>query len=308
MKRLNTWFALILIPSALLLSAAPKGSAQEQSPRVSVKPTEQRALVQQPSANQPSPLHVSAATATPPNANGSKEESNHGKDDSTLMLWFVGISAVATALIALFNWQLVGVTDEMKQAAKIALKIDRPYLIPESVELKNFWPAERKPPARPVMAEFVLRNHGKGVAASPYARARLDVVEVDLPKAADEPLPPEDRRYPRLGNHLRCEHQPSREQAIPPGAASAIYQIILGGDAGMFDTRISFLSEAQFAALTIEWDALENRGPNVQIVLHIVLRYRDVIGNLYTSESIWTYWPATRPDESGHFALSQWGG
>lgn len=243
------------------------------------------------------------------------------------MLWFVGISAVATALIALFNWQLVGVTAEMKQAttdaaqaakdsaaaakesasaAKIALKIDRPYLVEEAVQLKDFYPASQKP-QKPVSAEFVLRNYGKGVAASPYARVRLDIVEIDLPKAAGEPLPPEERRYPILGDHFRCGHTVSRERAIPAGAASSVYRIVLGARAYTFDRRIAFLSDAQHAALTTEWDSLENRGPNLQIALHIVLRYSDVIGNVYTSESIWTYWPAEHADENGQFILSQWG-
>jgi hypothetical protein len=38
------------------------------------------------------------------------------------MLWFVGLSAAATTLIDIFNWELVGVTHEMKQATVEATK------------------------------------------------------------------------------------------------------------------------------------------------------------------------------------------
>jgi hypothetical protein len=232
---------------------------------------------------------------------------------------------LSTVAIAIFNFLLWRATADMKQAsidsaeaakgsalaakesasaAKIALQIDRPYLVIESVELRNFWPVSRAF-KKPVIAKFVLRNHGKGTAVNPHVRARLDVVDFPTPRSILEAPQELGKQYPTLGQYYGCENLRMREQAIPAGSKSALLEVSLGGEKGWFDRSVSFLSDSTFASLTVESE--EKSVPSIEIVLHILVLYKDVIGNSdYSAESVWTYLPSRDPEVEGAFSLGQW--
>src|ERR1700756_5292300 len=102
-----------------------------------------------------------------------------------MMLFFVALTAVATALITWFNWQLVNVTHQMREVTERSLRSDRPYLVVESVELHDFYPVSQEP-VNPVRATFMLRNWGKGTAVEVTIKMRFAVVELDIPAAKGE--------------------------------------------------------------------------------------------------------------------------
>lgn len=330
MKRSNIWFASILIASALLLSAAspsPEPSLKP-SPRPAEQPNESAALGESQSKQSPSPINnADTRDGAPPNNDTGADQNNSDHDIADIVIAiFTVVSGVATIFIAKFNRQLVRITDEMKQAtadaaraakdsaraaeesaklAKIALDIEKPHLVAESVELLNFAPASIRP-RNPVTAKFALRNHGRGTAVAPYVHARLDIVELDLPRSIlHPPKEPHSRQHPRLGNHFRCEHVLMRDQAIPAGTITQAYTVILGGEEGWFDRKVSFLSDNTYATLNVEW--IDKEGPSIEIGLHIVIRCRDVAGNEHTTESIWLYSPSRIAEEPGHFWLSKFG-
>lgn len=169
---------------------------------------------------QPTPASTNA-----PDGNPSAKQSRYDGDQDTCLLgeigeWIADISAqgffnfiiaVATGLIAWFNWQLVGVTDEMKQAtaeaakaaasgaaaARLALKIDRPYLILEHAQLtgvlrgddpiRKETPELRELTIPPLFSPRVVlrfRNYGKGPVIFGEGIIRIDALET-LPPARD---------------------------------------------------------------------------------------------------------------------------
>lgn len=123
------------------------------------------------------------------------------------------ISAFATILIAWFNWQLVGVTDEMKkvtseaaeaarqsaEAAKLALNAERPYSFALSPKLTHT-PERRasfasvayptgtgEPTGRiSIGLAFDIINRGKGIAIFSRIDTRLYVAPSILGRAANE--------------------------------------------------------------------------------------------------------------------------
>jgi hypothetical protein len=242
------------------------------------------------------------------------------------MLWFVGITTAATFAIALFNWQLVRVTHDMKQAtvdaakaskdsaeaaresagvAKVALQLDRPVLTIESVELKHFWPASQRP-KKAVMASFVVRNHGRAVATSISIKARLDIVEFDWPDG--RLTEPPERTLPQIGNHYRCKPLLNQEQAIAPSGGSSVYEIALGGQGfpNLPHPERSFLTDEMFAFLMLEFkDFAEIKDAPRLISLHVVIEYPDPTGRQLLTESIWRYIPSHDPDTAGRFFLWQ---
>ena len=175
MKRLKLLSTSILIVSALLLSGVKNGSAQPLRPGQSL-PQQRNETAQETKRDAP---QIPASTNSP-DSKASSDKSGHNSNQDTCGLrnirkWFAGISAegffnfiiaVATGFIAWFNWQLVGVTDEMKTATKatadvaeLALHSDRPYGIVQIVEFG-------KEPNR--HARVILDNFGNGP---------LDIVE-----------------------------------------------------------------------------------------------------------------------------------
>ncbi|MGH7836708.1 MAG: hypothetical protein ACREQC_02655, partial [Candidatus Binataceae bacterium] len=284
-------------------------------------------LIEQPTQNDPAEVSLPNDTSTPIETLAPDDGGKHDQGDSSLMLWFVGVSAVATGLIALFNYQLVGVTHDMKQAtidaanasrdsaeaakesaraAKAALQIDRPLLVVEPHELKHFWPISRRI-KKPVMATFVVRNHGRTVASSIAIKGRLDVVEIDFPEDGPAVLP--ERQYPRIGNHFRCKSLNAREQAVAPNSTSSAYQIFLS-EGGIPHPETSVLSDEIFANLVSEFgDFLSGKMQDKPLVitLHVVIEYPSP-GSVesFISESVWEYVPSRADaDSSGKFVLTK---
>jgi hypothetical protein len=139
MKPLKFWSMLILIASALLLSAESPSTKPNPSPLG--KPNEGAGLVQQPAQNYPLPIVVTGTPDAPEQTPTPNKSGDGGQGDSNAMIFLTAVMAGATFFIALFNWQLVGVTDEMKTAAKAAadaaeaaLHVDRPFLLVTGVE------------------------------------------------------------------------------------------------------------------------------------------------------------------------------
>jgi len=294
MKHLKPSFLLILIASALLLSAA---NAEEPSPR----PTAPHNAEHTPHTNSEAAYHQNWTAQPSPSPPATKKIAEHApteqKDNRTKELtgndggkpwsiWLQVLSdfciAAATIAIAVLTGQLVKITG------------DFPYIVFESFELVGFWPEHTK---LPVTCRFVLKNHGKGVAVSLTVRARLDIVEIDMPKPVGAPKTPEKMRYPVLGDYSRCKPYIIREQALPPGEPSSECEVPLGGD--WFNRSTSFLSKETFAALDIPWS--EKTGPDIQIVFHVVVRYCDIIDNAYQIEAICDYMSSHQPNAPGYF-------
>ncbi|MGC2494462.1 MAG: hypothetical protein WA410_16605 [Candidatus Binatus sp.] len=135
MKRSKPLSVLILIVSVLFLSA--ENPSPKPSPSGIVKPSEGTSLEQQPAHNYQSPV---ALTAKPQSPNQTPNPSNSGhnsESDSTgALIFLTAVMAAATIAIAVFNYQLVGVTDEMRKAtnaaaaaADAALHVNRPAIV-----------------------------------------------------------------------------------------------------------------------------------------------------------------------------------
>jgi hypothetical protein len=158
MKHSNIWFALILIASALLLSAEKNVSAQGLGPSQSL-PQHRNSAAQHAETNakpQPSAPRVEQPQAVTDPVNGQsspKEVRTDRYDDSpclnrvvvrlgarianvSALNFFNFLVLVATGLIALFNGQLVGVTNEMRKAAEAALDVNRPFLLVTNVSVE----------------------------------------------------------------------------------------------------------------------------------------------------------------------------
>src|SRR5260370_34832706 len=130
------WLKICCLPILIALALALSVNAQSLSPRPEqgAEPTKHREFVQNPSKQQPTPFastdlaHAPVETPTP------KQKSDDSQSGS-VMLWFIGITTVATALIAWFNWQLVGVTHEMKEATREAAEAARQSAIAAHIAL-----------------------------------------------------------------------------------------------------------------------------------------------------------------------------
>jgi hypothetical protein len=203
MKHSSTWFALILIASALFQSAAQNLNADSPSPRPTQQPNKTSALSDYQSAQQVTPVSTPNISQSPPDTGAPNKKENNGSDTATKVIaFFTVVAGFATAAIALFNYQLVGVTEEMKKAtaeaaeaakqsakaAELVLNTERPYVFLEGQQiavtlcLSGFANMLEHPVPIDVSAdplahkgvdprdaanlhlEFDLRNRGKGVA------------------------------------------------------------------------------------------------------------------------------------------------
>jgi hypothetical protein len=133
---------------------------------------------------------------------------------------------------------------------------------------------------------------------------RLEVVDMNLPKPVGYQADPPEREYPKMGDYSKCEQGSAREQALPSEASSSTYEVVLAGERGFYDRRHCFLSDETYSSLTVGWDALENHGPTIVIAFHVAIKYRDLLDNLHTAESIWDYWPSREAGTPGYFSLS----
>jgi len=249
------------------------------------------------------------------------------------MLWFVAITAVATAAIALFNWQLVSVTHDMKQAtidaakasrdsaeaakesaeaAERSLHIDRPFVLTESVEMKNLYAGCKR-----VGATFVLRNWGKSPAFITEVCARFAIIGLDLPTPV--PVGAEEvvvslgertkyRRFPWTldqGTALRIA-----DDILQPGQASQQpYSVMLSHpemdedvdeDGLPIGRSIGTLTPETFERIAEH----ENLSTELEVALRGIVHYRDVSQKSYWTEFYWHYSVGGRGIDVGRFYLT----
>jgi hypothetical protein len=192
--------ALVLTVSALLLSGAG-GELLNPSPRPTQKPSESTAFSNQQASQQPTPVKTSNPSNAPNSASAAAQEQDQAPDTSTIVIAFSAVvSAIAAALIAWFNWQLVGVTEEMTKAtaqsaetAIAALEISRPFLLVIGMSIKF--------PNRPEGNLYVIHVQVKNFGTGP-ADVRDYVTEVErmnYPTGLTDPSawhPPDDGKRP----------------------------------------------------------------------------------------------------------------
>jgi hypothetical protein len=188
------------------------------------------------------------------------------------MIFLVGVTAAATALMALFNWQLVGVTHDLKQAtidaaaaskesakaardsadaAKFALQGDRPFVLLESLELKSGLPGSE------VAVTFHLKNLGKSPALLRELRAKLGITEFpnDLPswtnpKTGERSINPADApEFPKEINYTDARLEIA-EEVLGVGAVSSVYRITL--NPGIGETTVRRLKTDYTVSLGIQ--------------------------------------------------------
>jgi hypothetical protein len=225
MKLLNISFASILIASVLLLSVAKNATAENLTlsqglPQENSAPQQAEAY----SAQHSSPIRTgqTPSAINSPSGQSSTEESGtdrnqHASRLQTLREWIATISAqgffnfivaVATVFIAWFNWQLVGVTNEMKKAtsdaaqaaaksadaAQAALHADRPYLLVTDVLMAG----SGSPTGALHVIPIKFENFGSGPADIQDYIAEPDVLPWPKPDAPD----PVAWHSPEEGNRL----------------------------------------------------------------------------------------------------------
>jgi hypothetical protein len=202
---------------------------------------------------------------------------------------FVALTAVATGLIAWFNWQLVDVTNQMREVTERSLRSDRPYLVVESVDMVNFYPISHKPHS-PVMAVFSLRNWGKGAAVEVAIRMRLAVVQLEMPSDILENALTREQRMPSLDDVDLCWPIEMKERTIPVGTKAGLYEVILNQS-----PRQGYLPDNVFGWLIASAEIPASGPLKIHyLVLHGAVEYRDFIGNGYELRGLWRYNPVER--------------
>ncbi|MFZ0676869.1 hypothetical protein [Candidatus Binatus sp.] len=183
MKRSSTWFALILIASALFLSAANNGTAESpsqpnQRSQTKTPAQEHDAVASQapPVSNQPAAVPTASAGATYI-YNQYKQSSPWGD----LPTW---LEALATILLVIYAaWQTSFVdrstkaAEDAAKAATLALNAERPYLLPVQ--------AEDNLPALLQIATVTIKNFGKGPAIISEIVAHFGLDDPAFPIPAD---------------------------------------------------------------------------------------------------------------------------
>jgi hypothetical protein len=230
------------------------------------------------------------------------------------MIFFVGLTAVATFALAVFNFQLLGATHEMKkatveaaQAAKESvllsersLSADRPMIRTETPELKNFYEQSQK-----INAVFRLKNWGKGPAFITEVQAILGIVDsLDLPYpvgAGERPpkefpsdLPAEHMLTMKLENDVLLPTELSDRMTtglyLPPKEEERTDEDRVPHERGMTPKIFARLSDP------FEW-------PDWTINLRVRISYVDVAQNPYWTEWNWMYRPGSDADD-GTFLFS----
>lgn len=256
MKLSKPLCALILIVSALLLSA------ESPSPRPTTKPNESATLSNDETKNQVAPIGAPNIPQPAPDTGASGNKSEDGSDTATKVIaFFTIVAALATIAIAKFSKQLVSVTAEMHQVTKLALKIDRPYLILDHAQLTDVLHPQLNilmPPPR-FFPRLVLdfHNYGKGPVIFREALIRIDALH-ELPPARD---------------FSGCERMSLRENAVSADKD--------------WHPLAQFNYEADWSALFPDIAAEKKR-----LVAYGCVRYTDPVGeNTYETGFCWIFIP-----------------
>jgi hypothetical protein len=296
MKRSSTWFALTLIASALLLSAGKQGSA-EPSRRPIPQPNESAAFGNGEGSKQVAPIGASNGPNAVNSTEISTKEQQNTRDASTVVITiFTIVTGIATALIAWFNYQLVGVTAEMKQVtadaataakdsassaeesakvAKRALRTDRPYLLFDEPTHTGFHrPLSTEPTAitieeafrdiAPLYASLRIRNYGKGPAIIVSVVRRLVIAS----------------EYPPVGDFSNCIQAQLTIDAIA---------------AGEFSRIPSDWSESYQMDGTHNYEEIV--GLTKTMMFYGIVRYKDVFSELYETAFLYRFQPPERSVE-----------
>jgi hypothetical protein len=277
MKRANTWYASILIASALLLIGNRSASADAVKPNPVPssshieKQNESGSFSQQQGQPEPTPFNLTNSSPSPNLGNETRKDQDQTDGDgmsSCLMITATIVMTLATGAIAWFNFQLVGVTDEMKKATakaaeftRLAYLASRPYVVADEFVLKNFTTRNRLPDDAVALtfmvANFQLRNVGKGPAIITAARAKLKMLPDDPKSRKFLPNPSDD-----WGDLSDCVSIPLSARVIP--AETAITAST--GFAGL-------PSEEDYKAISMTYEK--------HIVVYGLLEYIDAAGQTY---------------------------
>jgi hypothetical protein len=273
MKHSKPLSALILIALGLLLSAAQKGSAQEQSPRATIHrkvPLSQK-REESPAATQVDTVSPSATTTIQPTApavqtpvadNRAEEiqqdrqheklkEFNWVPFSTVLQILFTLITTIATVYLAKFTYQLVTVTADLHKATLTGTEVAR----------ENMKAAQASAEAAKAQLEFTKTANEQNLniakqsteAAKQSAVASARMVEISkLSLKADRPY------ILVLGARMGGVHPPTQES---PGSAA---MTVLG----MIQPSPSVLGF--LAGYTTGEITLQNFGKGPAIIDHIV--------------------------------------
>jgi hypothetical protein len=173
MKLSKPLSALILIASALLLSAANAANPNPKSQRATKANTPEITQQNEGSQSDQGIPNVSSPTSVKEKSdpfNSESEKSERQREQEVQIeervATFTGLLAVVSVIQALLLGFSLWISKSAVQIAESSLHTDRPFLF---VEKPDFHPAERGK----MSAVFILRNRGKGPAIIHELRAGL---------------------------------------------------------------------------------------------------------------------------------------
>ena len=263
MKLSNTWFALILIASALLLSAANAEINVQQNLRYWTENRNSQTNKNEKHAQATTPLaqYSAPATNTPtsqPTADNAGGRANHSEGQLCLVgsaissqVFFNTFLTVATIFIAIFNYQL--------------LLLNRPILVADRPTPGFFSPKEREKAFAEGKVFFVTsaRCPFRNVGQSP---AIILKISVTMKLGRDLALPP---------NFDDCVEQTAfKDQVVPASSESEFFAIYKGN---------KFSDE--------EWERITNREAQTKVLLYGQITYKGAIWKKYVMNFGFVYEP-----------------
>jgi hypothetical protein len=312
MPSLRKLLPLILV--MLIVTWNTYAQSLKPSPRQAPSPSEERQLIEKPTQKNSPQLAASDPSQAPEQTPASDNHGSQSQGESGWMIFFVALTAIATFALAVFNFQLVGVTDEMKKAtaeaaqaakesvqlAERSLSADRPLIRTETPEIKNFYEQSQK-----INAVFRLKNWGKGPAFITQVCAVLGIIDsLDFPyPAGEEPpkrefpseLSAEDMLTSKLENDVLLPTELSDRITVPlylpPKKEEVTDEDRVPHERGM--------TVEIFARLTdpFTW-------PDSTVNLRVRINYVDVAQNPYWTEWNWRYRPGSDADDGTFLFLS----
>lgn len=270
MRFSQTLLGLTLFAS--LLSAT--SYAQNPIPKIASEPNKSSTFIKQPTNDHPSPLTSANSTQSPTDTASpdSGSDCHDGDSNSGITIFLAAVMAAATIAIAIFNYQLVGVTGKMQEAttkateaAEAALHADRPFLLIFRVTV--FHTAIPNPSGHSLEARIWLHNFGNGPA---------DIVDYIAEAALFD-------RNPRVGGAVQ-------EPVVEYGPAD-------GGPLGnsLIAPHIDSKGDDIVAHLTLSDDDMKAmRDETKRVGIHGRIRYRGAPKQVYESRFFWWYFPDTQ--------------
>jgi hypothetical protein len=285
MKHSNTWFALILIASALLLSAARNTCAEPRSENHASK--SERRSGDSNATSDPITTPINQPSAYSTSTDGGRITYNYNGDfkyaaptPAPESGWkkFGDIANVASAIaVAFFTMMLWHVSRQQKvlaeqteetaqrsvEVTRLAYLASRPYVTADEFVMKNFTTVNRLPDDAPpltfMVVNFKLKNVGKGPAIIRIARAKLKIVSNDPEAWKFLPNPIDD-----WGDLSDCVPVPLEARVIP-------------SDSSVLATTgfTPLPSEEEYKAIKMTYDQ--------HIVIYGSLEYFDAAGEKYTA-------------------------